>query len=291
MIRAKEEGERLTGAAEHGAWSNADITNQSSRAMMEHVQRRSVGLVIDDDHRPGGIGSGTCVQIGDRHFIATAAHVVAGVDLSRFAIVSLGLRAFTRNTPKLAGHGWRGGGDNDPRDVGWLEIVPGAVPDFVGIYQRIFVTLERFDFSPVPVGSPAYVLGTPWDYRKEVGTARDPIHLFEPLPYLTRVVEPPDGAAPEGELFLEYPREMLTERGTKPLPKAPGLSGSGFWTVNASATNLWSPDHAKLVGIEHSWCQWEYLRGGGLREWLVMIREDVPELSPHIDPVLFPRRA
>jgi hypothetical protein len=104
---------------------------------------------------------------------------------------------------------------------------------------------------------------------------------------MTRTVATPAGQENGGpSLYVEYPREMMTAEGVKQLPRAPGLSGSGLWTVNPRVGGIWTPDMAKLVAIQRSWTEWEWLRGTLIREWLTMIREDLPELAGEIDPVL-----
>jgi hypothetical protein len=96
----------------------------------------------------------------------------------------------------------------------------------------------------------------------------------------------PAKASPTTDIFVQYPKEAYTEAGMKALPAAPGLSGSGMWLLNDEQRGLWTPDHAQLIGIETGWLEFEYLRGNPIREWLQMVREDIPELAPEIDPLL-----
>lgn len=71
------------------------------------------------------------------------------------------------------------------------------------------------------------------------------------------------------------------------MPEAPGLSGSGLWTVKPKKDAIWSPDHAQLVAVQRSWSENKrYLRGTLVREWLKMLREDIPSLASKIDPIL-----
>jgi hypothetical protein len=64
--------------------STADLAEQHSSAMAEHLNHRSTAIVIHDaSDAPISVGSGTCVRIADRHLIATAAHVLDEVKTLR----------------------------------------------------------------------------------------------------------------------------------------------------------------------------------------------------------------
>jgi len=88
---------------------------------------------------------------------------------------------------------------------------------------------------------------------------------------------------------LEYPKDInedVPDGFLKQVPKAVGLSGGGIWKVNPRADGIWSPDAAQLVAIQYSWSEVDrWLRGTLIREWLQMLRADLPELATVIDPV------
>lgn len=258
-------------------------------AMSEHLYARSVALMLftnGPDNYPE-IGSGTCIKIGDRHFIATVAHNLNGLtQFHEVGIAALGVVGkFSKQTPKIVRWGRRGDGIKDPLDIAWLEILPAAVEPWSKLWDRVFVTLDRVSLEPVRVGSHVHVLGQPSEDVKPDKLQGETLLAMTPLTYLARVIEPPAGHV-TGDMFLEYPPAANVPGGTKRLPKAPGLSGSGMWTINDATDSFWSPDHARLVGIEHCWMKDEYLRGNPMREWLQMVREDIPELAPEIDPFL-----
>jgi hypothetical protein len=53
---------------------------------------------------PTAVGSGTCVEIGGRHFVATVAHNLDDVELTQLGVVGLGLTGKTyEGTPRLVG--------------------------------------------------------------------------------------------------------------------------------------------------------------------------------------------
>jgi hypothetical protein len=268
--------------------TNYELVRHHADAMRDHLILRCVGLVshTPSDH-PVGIGSGTCVEIGGRHFVATAAHVVKDVKvLTEIGIVSLLLEPnASYQTPRLIGSGFRGGTDDDSVDVGWLEVEPKAVPDLLKIWKRAFVTLDRFSVAPVLIPDNAYVLGTPWDMTKRTALNGRPFFVIGAFPYLTRTrVKNYDGSAAH-DLYLEYVSNENPASGRK-LPKAPGMSGCGMWLINSRSDALWTPEHARLVAVQRSWREGEYLRGTLIRHWLEMMRDDIPALAKYIDPVL-----
>jgi hypothetical protein len=228
------------------------------------------------------------VEIAGRYFVATCAHNVTGVaSLREIGVIPLQKAGLTgTQTPRLIGSGSRGGGDYDAVDIGWLEIEPRAIPRMVSEWDRIFVTLDRFRLAPVQTDSPAYVFGAPWEYKQDSEVGGLPFHRIGALPYLTRTVDVKDGRAPERSLFVEYKGEMKTAEGTKPLPNAHGLSGSGLWVVNPQRAAIWTPDLAQFAAIQHAWARGEHLSGTLVREWLQMLREDIPDVSSAIDPLL-----
>ena len=265
------------------------IVEQHSRAMMEHLIPRSVAVIkhtIADD--PDDIGSGTPIEIADRYFVSTAAHILDDVEISQLGVIALGSQPgkFDRRTPHLVGWGRRGGGKYDAVDIAWLEIHPRAAPFLISEWGRTFVKLDRVSLAPVPPEAPMYVFGAPAQFTRVSQRKGQPRLGVLALPFLTRAI-PLQGSGTVGhDLYVEYLREMLTADGPKPMPAAPGLSGSGLWRVNPNAHGIWSPDSAQLVGVQHSWREHEYLRGTLMRHWLTMVREDIPELSSAIDRVL-----
>jgi hypothetical protein len=259
-----------------------------ANAINEHLTRRSVALMLFTqslDH-PTDVGSGTCIKIGSRHLIATVAHNLEGLtDYRQVGVAALSVGKFSDQTPKVVGWGHRGGRASD-LDVAWLEISPGAVEPWARLWDRTFVTLDRVSVAPVPVQRHVSLLGQPADYVKHGKIDEQPMLGFTPLPYSGLTIATPAKAAPTTDIFMEYPRKAYTEEGLRELPKAPGLSGSGLWLLNDEQGGLWTPEHAQLIGIETCWLEFEYLRGNPIREWLQMVREDLPELASEIDPVL-----
>jgi hypothetical protein len=266
------------------------FTEFHATALADHLTSRSVGLMLFEDgpNEYPKIGSGTCIKICDRHFIATAAHNLN--DVRKFSEVGIGalgnVGKYSGQTPKIIAWGRRGGRKKvDPLDVAWLEIKPGAVDPWCKAWGQRFVTLERISLAPVPVGRHVSIYGVP---SREIRVGKiegQPMLGFVPLPYSGQVLPAPLDQ-PDTDIFFEYPTEANTEEGRKPLPHAEGLSGCGIWLVNDEDGGVWAPDRAQLVGVEHGWLEYEYLRGNPIRVWLEMVREDIPELASEIDPML-----
>jgi hypothetical protein len=253
--------------------------------MAAHLDRRAVAVVIHDAHdMPTEVGSGTCIEIGGRHFIATAAHLLDKVSMLRdVGVMALGVLGQVSNaTPKVVASGRRGGRDGDHVDVAWLEIKPRAIPSWVETWGRVFVTLDRIGVQPVPPGAHAYVYGQPADYVR-LEPVREATFLgLKALPFLTHTIAPPEPHEPDA-LYFDYPAQMHSAEGVKGMPKAPGLSGSGMWVVNPRADGVWTPDLAQLAAVQGSWLPFEWLCGTPMREWLALVRDDIGELAVEID--------
>jgi len=257
-----------------------------ANAINEHLTRRSVALLLST----AGIhvGSGTCIKIGSRHLIATVAHNLEGLtDFGQVGVAAFGAPGFSNQTPKVVGWGQRGG-SADQLDIAWLEIHPGAVEPWARQWNRIFVTLDRVNVAPIPAQRHVSLLGQPAASVKQDKFQDQPRLALSPLPYSGLTISKPEGDPTTTDIFVEYPKAAYTEHGLKELPVAEGLSGSGLWLLNDEQPGLWTPEHAQLVGIQNAWSKFKYLRGNRIRDWLKMVREDIPELASEIDPFLAP---
>lgn len=147
------------------------VFEQSTEANIRHFEKRAVAIIDWDpgaDTPPNGLGSGTCITIDNRFFIATAAHVINGCTLNQLFLVPGGNQRAPKHWTPLIGRGSRGGGDDDPYDVAWLEVAPSAVADL----KKEFVPLERLSVG---------INHAPDDWVFFVGypTAQVPQELFD----------------------------------------------------------------------------------------------------------------
>jgi hypothetical protein len=269
--------------------NDQELSEYHARAMMEHLGPRSVALILPNSNdRPDEVGSGTCVQISDRYLVATVAHNFDDVDLRQIWVTPLGTRPgmASRDTPHCLRWGRRGG-RSELLDIGWLEIEPAAISTWCSMWERAFVTLERFSIAPIPIRSDAFLLGQPAKYVKyepHGPVNGEPFVGLMAFPFLTRTVERPDSEPADSQnVYLEYPESMFTAEGVRPTPDPEGLSGSGMWLVNPKTNGLWTPDAAKLVAVQECAPKRRWLRGTPIRAWLQMVREDIPDLAFEID--------
>ena len=244
-------------------------------------------------------GSGTCIRIADRFFIATAAHVIDEFPKTRYMILS---PTRTDQVRRIVGGDRRGGGDYDSLDVGWLELSSGAAASL----RRSFLPVERIHARCDGAGENLAFYGAA-EQDQQTSTAADGLPVITANGYFwaTRaLVDRADlGYEPdmENRLYLDWPKEIVGhDGGPYPLPDAPGMSGGGIWALNLNrlAGDAWRPQHAQLIGIETGWIRRDvprrHLRGYQMHTWLQMVRDDIPELASVIDPYLsvvaFPTR-
>jgi len=263
-------------------------------AMREHLRPRSAVLLMDDPDappvdKPPPNGSATCIEIGGRHFVATAAHNLNNLEsLRNLSLGAFGeIGKFTRLSPKLINKGRRGGWDYDRVDIAWLEIEPRAVPSWTEEWGRRFVTLDRMWLGKAAdVDKHVCCLGQAYESLKFLTVNGIPTVGFRPLPYLSGTKRSED---PEHQMWVHYARVMHSMEGQKDAPDPAGFSGCGLWFVNPKQNGLWTPERAQLAAIEHGWLpESECLTGTLMRHWVQMIREDIPELAHFIDPFLKP---
>lgn len=237
---------------------------------------------------PSAMGSGTCVRIGGRYFIATAAHVIMG-------------RRFNQNfvlTPKLSnwslrivGGNVRGGGQGEYLDIGWLELHGRAA----ALSERSWLDVARLRTHCVgdedlvvfgspqsaaerqthPDGSPMLHANSGWWATRGITDARDLAS---------------EDRLGESKMFLKWPRRVKGHNDEYyEYPDAPGISGGSVWAVNLGH-KPWRAEYAQLVGIEYAWARVgvpdRYVKALQIQTWLEMLADDVPELRSTIAPVI-----
>jgi hypothetical protein len=235
-------------------------------------------------------GSGTCVRIGGRYFVATAAHVVQHKETETFFI---GTPVRSNGVLRIINRGSRGGPQGEDLDVAWLELHPRAA----AAAERNFLDVARMRTHASGDGeTDLLVFGAPAN-EMVVGREDDGSPFFQPHAswWLARALMDPrdlgEAADFEKRMYLEWPRSRLGHNGeTYPYPEAPGMSGGAVWAVNASAPS-WRPENIQFVGVEYSWktgggAAYRFLRAFQAQVWLEMVADDLPELRRFIDPVL-----
>ncbi|MBP9112402.1 MAG: hypothetical protein KBF88_06305 [Polyangiaceae bacterium] len=103
---------------------------------------------------PGHQGSGTCIIIEGRYFIATAAHVVPNLPASDYWVLGEALRG---GFFKRLGAGKRGGKPGDDLDIAWIEIHSNEA----AALRSTFLTLERISPYSAEERDDLVVMGSP----------------------------------------------------------------------------------------------------------------------------------
>ncbi len=244
-----------------------------------------VVVVAPVEERDGGLeaatgdrGSGVCVRIDGRFFVATAAHVIAEWSETRYAVLT---PSTGDGVLRVVGSGRRGGGRYDKYDVGWLELPPRAS----AVSGRHFLALERIAPYRDGEGDQLWVVGSPaHDFDRGKREGRD-AYTANATAWPTRIATDGQRDAERGErLIVEWP-EKIPGHGhdIDRYPEPRGISGGGVWAANLTThPDDWRPATMQLVGIEFATygerdarrlvCQQMHV-------WLEMVADDIPELA------------
>jgi hypothetical protein len=256
------------------------------------ISKYVVGIVpVDRAARqlfPGDAGSGTCVTIGGRYFVATAAHVILDYQSKAFAISAPAMTDFVH---RLKGAGLRGGGPRDDEDIGWLELTASHA----NTLERAFLPLARVRTHCDGNNEALAVAGAPIAYQTRDATPNEKPTLtvgaqWFPVAALGRQEDLNETPELSRRLYLHWPRLVdECDGNVVEQPDAPGMSGGGVWALNIEQPN-WSARCAQLVGIEYSWAHRgvpdRFLRAYQIQLWLRMVADDHPELRAEIDPYI-----
>ena len=249
------------------------------------------------------IGSAVTINLGNRHFLATAAHVIA--DATDELFVVLGDES-TENVSNLTTRHVR-----HDDDVGIIELDSKQAQSL----GRVFVTEEeiggRLDCQQK---HEVVVLGYPGQPEVlKVTEAPSPVDDqtlvrtfdFRTLTYVTETV-----------VLSEWPQVPLQRHAADPLRdifgwfdpsnqlflvmlktldpasehafevKLPGVSGGGIWTTSVERASVWRPQ-VKLIGLQSSVLKAKkMLRATPIQCCLELVRENYPDLECIVDGVL-----
>ncbi len=261
------------------------ITEELSKRTFPFYQLAKSGQAL--------FGTGVLLQICDRTFAISAAHVFDTVE----EVLRLGDRAVIHTcdpaAPFLDISMWRvykskaPGGD---RDADKLDLAIAEIPAeaTARLQHRRPVRLSEIQADERHQFNGRYlVFGYPkMGSRLEVSSNTLTYNI---LPYLTSMYQGQRGELPEYDNDLEIALDFIptdtTDHDGNPArmfdPK--GISGCGIWRVFEAPSQMdhWDTGVLKLVGIEHSWDrQIQVLRGARFRCALVIIAQHYPELRP-----------
>ena len=256
------------------------IFGHVNNVVLAYLQRISVAIVGMKNGRPESIGSGTCVEIGGRYFVATAEHVITPFSNMDLLIVS-----------RLQGQHWTpsiiGRGTDAEFDIGWLEIDSTIASQM----DRQFIPVSQFRPHCFHVGQDiAVVHGFP---SQLVVPDLDTMSLaVQPLCYGATTwdfVDRPD-LIEERDIYIPFSNEEITKSDGSPATPiaANGMSGGGIWAVDVNAPGVWTAASCRLIGIEHCWSPFKWVKGTQIQHWLALLLRDLPELRAFASAVGIP---
>lgn len=224
-------------------------------------------------------GSGTCIRIAGRFFIATAAHVVLGFPETSYWVAT---PTTTTGGLTVIGGGRRGGRNGQALDAAWLEL-PSSAASAAG---RYFLDIARLGPYRNDLGEPVRVYGFPIEHQERRANSAQAVGTT----WTTRGLAEEDvaGVDRSRRLYLEWLRMVpgLNDQSYEQ-PDAHGLSGGGIWAINTRAHGeAWRPDQAQLIGIQFAVDRDQghcHLIGQQIHVWLEMVAEDLPELAHTIN--------
>ncbi|MCE9562125.1 MAG: hypothetical protein K8U57_08725 [Planctomycetes bacterium] len=257
------------------------------------IQRNTIAFFGEKNRQQLQCGSGVLLEIGGRHFILTAAHVldlhsshgiplwVMPDEIGKRVISLDGAVLFASEMPESRDR------RDDPMDAGFLELPPQIVSELLP--SKEFLPLRNIDIrDPFRARSWYMTVGYPYevnlpdhDRRSHTST----LFAYASWPYTGERGMPPN-FNPGFDLLVHYMRNDSTEGDESVLayvPEPPGVSGCGMWRLAAADKHIetWTADDIRLVGIQHSWQRGlETLRGVRAIHPLRMLALSLPELMP-----------
>jgi len=261
-----------------------DIDREATFAVRNHIKRHTAGIWQQMPYSPA-VGSAVLIEIADRLFLATAAHNFS--DIPRGGNYTIFPATGSSDTPLVEiRHNFVEYGREGTLDLAWLEIEPqsAARSNIAGLPLRSLEPYHQLD----SVRFWYNVIGFPWERRSVQRSAVEDRYL---IPLMLYTTSPAQGLRPDSdELLLDYPEKGLNAQDERHLPHPGGLSGGPIWSVPilaANDTQLWTLDRFRLVGIvTHYLRTSQRLLGVPMRNWLRLLVDDNPELSPQIAPLL-----
>jgi hypothetical protein len=248
---------------------------------------------LNGDQAQGG--TGVLVQVGEWHFILSAAHVldVHSRDKSPIYVMGSerGARLISLDGAELFTSYMPAGGKrniDDPMDSGFLALTPEIVSQLLP--SKTFLPLTKIDINDSWNAQNVYLtLGCPCELNRTDYTTRE--HTLTHFASLSTLYcgerGEPNGFRQGFDLLVHYDPTDMIEPGQNKLallPKPYGISGCGVWRIAARDESIehWTPETIRLIGIQHSWqVDVSCLRGVSIIHPLRMLLASLPKLEPH----------
>lgn len=247
---------------------------QELQAWMAPIWQYTVGLLVTKHGGAVEVGTGTAIAVGDRHFIATAGHVIKNTQEVQ---ILWGEGATHRPNSVLRL------GRNVEHDVGYLEI-PLCELSHCHLEQ-----LRDLDWKLLKNDGLVHFVGMPIQHRK-VGTEIYKGKKVSSQTFWKRYFGTIFLRFRDGVLHFDY-RDTGFDMTTGVAKESPtddpqGYSGCGAWALLPSkGKSPWSPTtNIILLAIEHSWnSKKRYIVATPIIRWLELIHRDYPELRSTIE--------
>jgi hypothetical protein len=251
-------------------------------AIKHEIARYAVRIVGIKNAVPEDSGSGTCIKIGTRYLVLTAAHVILGYTADTLWIVAKAGAMNQRARPLRIG--LRGGKTGEAIDVAYIELDEATVRQLqiealpvARLHGRAIATDEFIALSGIP--------GETLTIKHRGPKADDVDLIWRPFTAITMQKDAATwhaGTDRSVELETDYPKEFapLLPGGTpQKLPDAPGMSGGGYWLCNLPKRDeIWSGTRIELAGIITAWHRTEhYLIANRIANAIGLLSDDFSE--------------
>jgi len=281
--------------------SQNDAGRIMGKALASQARRHTYCLIHGSDNAK--IGTAVAVKLGERYFLATAAHVIEDDTAN--------VQAILQNQVAVAVSNFVGRHYDLSADVGLLEVSASDAHQFSFLeHTHLLETIEEQQQLPViVVGFAGQFCGGAVETDLTPDTLLQ-MRFCNTLSYHTVVLPksgwPPDGLPDENCVcqMLTEGRDMLVDfqyrqevqpftprscGGDNPTVECAsldphGISGGGIWLaqVTEGPERVSRPD-ARLIGLQIGWHRTEnVLRGVRIGAWLDLVREKYPDLEDTI---------
>jgi len=248
------------------------LLKESNEAVVRYLDDTSIALLINRQ----AVASGTCVNIGSKYFVATAAHNLIGCTKEDvFLIYS---KEFSDYKLAITNLGIQGGQPNNPLDIGFIELSKSEAlksrKRFIDLSQLELGVNQKNDDLILVSGYPSDIVKT---FKQ--GNA------VSPIGYTTHSSSSAIKQLPAYDIILEYPKDgnAIYSAKISSLPNAYGLSGGGFWLLHINDDGIWSTNSIRLIGIDISWDKKSrWIKGIQIQHWLNFVIQEYPEIKKDV---------
>ncbi len=254
------------------------ILKHANVALQAYLRNRTAVVYLAVSPQETYAGSATCVAVGDRLFLATAAHNFRGIEQG--ADVSVFSANRSSDTPLRIVHAnYRQNLPEGEADVAWLEVDSESARNS----ELTGVSLGSIDAHPVLNEEALYAAsGFPVGFmRKEHPRPGHTSYVVPLLVYFTHAINL--DRSDDDPILLSFGRSGIGPDGPGEMPEPHGMSGGGIWYIPGEEppTTIWNPGRMRLSGItiEYVGARRE-LKGLPMHEWLRILSDDLPELQP-----------